>query len=101
MEEAFLCQNYTIRDFPGSPVVNNLPPMQGHRLDPWSRKIAYASGQLSLCTTSTEAQTPRAHVSQQKKPPQQGAFALQLETSCQSLQLKKALAKQQAPHSQK
>ena len=78
-------------------MVKNLPPVQGHRFDPWSRKIAYASGQLSPCTTSTEAQTPRAHVPQQKKPPQQEAFALHLERSRHSMQLKKALHNNKDP----
>ena len=31
-----------------------LLPMQGHRFNPWSRKILHAMGQLSPCTTSTE-----------------------------------------------
>ena len=29
-------------------------PMQGHRFEPWSRKIPHAAEQLSLCTATTE-----------------------------------------------
>ena len=29
-------------------------PMQGHRFEPWSRKIPHATEQLSLCATTTE-----------------------------------------------
>ena len=82
-------------------MVKNLPPMQGHRFNPWSRKIAYASGLLRPCTTSTEAQTSRAHVPQQKKPPQQEAHAPQLERSPCSSHLEKARAQQWRPSAAK
>ena len=29
-------------------------PMQGHRFEPWSRKIPHAAEQLGLCATTTE-----------------------------------------------
>ena len=37
----------TEKDFPGGPVVKNSPVNAGgHRFDPWSRKIPYATEQL-------------------------------------------------------
>ena len=41
-------------DFPESSEVKNLPANAGDKFDPWSRKIPHASGQLSLCATTTE-----------------------------------------------
>ena len=35
------------RGFPGGAVVKNPPCNVGHQLDPWSRKIPHAMGQLS------------------------------------------------------
>ena len=43
-------------DFPGGTVDKNPPANQGHRFDPWSRKILRAMEQLSLCTTTAGAQ---------------------------------------------
>ena len=43
-------------------------PMKGHGLDPWSRKIPRASGQLSLCT-ATEARAPRPRAPRQERSP--------------------------------
>ena len=43
-------------------------PKQGHRFDLCSGKIPHSLGQLSLCTTATEAKCPRARALQQKKP---------------------------------
>ena len=40
-------------DFPGDPVVKNLPAT-GHGFDPWSENIPHASGQQSPCTATTE-----------------------------------------------
>ena len=40
--------------FPESSEVKNLPANAGDKFDPWSRKIPHASGQLSLCATTTE-----------------------------------------------
>ena len=46
---------FTFMDFPGSPVVKNLPANAGgHGFDPWSGKTPPAVGQLSLCPTTTE-----------------------------------------------
>ena len=43
-----------VKGFPGSPVVEN-PEYRGHRFEPWSRKMAHASEQVSLGATVTEA----------------------------------------------
>lgn len=65
-----------------------LLPMQGHRFDPW------ATGQLSLCPTTTEpvfqnlwattaeAWGPEAQALKWGKPPQWEACLLQLEKPC-------------------
>ena len=47
-------------DFPGGPVAKNQPAMQGTWLQTLSRKISHAIGQLSQCTTATDAHMPRA-----------------------------------------
>ena len=65
-------------------------PMQETWVHPRSGKIPHAVEQLSLCTT-TAAQMPSAHASQQEKPPQ----AQELESSPHSLQPGKS------PHSNK
>jgi len=44
-------------------------PCRGNRFEPLSGKIPHATGQLSLCATTTEAHVPRAHALQQEKPP--------------------------------
>ena len=41
-----------LKDFPGGPVVLNLPAKDV--FDPWSGKIPHAMGQLSPCATTTE-----------------------------------------------
>ena len=43
--------NDTLSDFPGGPVVKNLPANAGNNFHPWSRKIPHATGQLSPATT--------------------------------------------------
>ena len=43
---------------------------RGHGFNPWSGKIPHVVGQLSLCTTNTEAHEPGDCAPQQKKPPQ-------------------------------
>ena len=43
----------------------------GHRINPWSRKIPHAGGQLSLWATATEVRVPRAWPRQEEKPGQQ------------------------------
>ena len=47
----YSCQ-YPDWDFPGGPMVKNLPPNAG--FDPWSTKIPQGMGQLSQCATTTE-----------------------------------------------
>ena len=42
-------------------------PCRGNRFEPLSRKIPHATGQLSLCSTTTEPMHSRAHALQQKK----------------------------------
>ena len=73
----------------------------GYRFDPWSGKIPHALGQLSLCTTTTEALSPRAHVPQQKKPLQIEARAPKLERNACSPHLEEAHAQQQGPSAMK
>ena len=49
----------SIQDFPGDPVVKNLPSQcRVHGFYPWSGKIPHAMGQLSPKATTTEAHTP-------------------------------------------
>ena len=45
------------KDFLHGPVVKNLLANARDMVDPWSRKIPHATGQLSLCTMTTEART--------------------------------------------
>ena len=52
---------------------------RAHAFDPWSGKIARASGQLSLCATNTEPTHPRAHAPQQERPLQREACVPPLE----------------------
>ena len=54
-------------------------PIQGHRFDSPSRKIAHASEQLSFCTTTAEP-APTACAPQQEKPPQQEGCPPQLKS---------------------
>ena len=44
----------TSEDFPGGPVVVNLPVHRGHVFHPWSGKIPLAAGQIILFVTTTE-----------------------------------------------
>ena len=48
--------NHIFRDFPGSPVVKNLPynAVDAGSIPAQGTKIPRASGQLSLCTTTTK-----------------------------------------------
>lgn len=75
--------------FPGSRVAKNLPCRAGHGIDPWFGKIPQALGQLSLCTTTTEAHMPRASAPQER-PPQGKAHAPPLGSSSCLPQLEKA-----------
>jgi len=55
-------------DFPGGPVVKNLPANAGYTgLTSWSGKIPQNSGQLHLCAVTAEAITPRTRAPQQEK----------------------------------
>ena len=79
------------RDFPGGPVVKNLPAIAedpGSIPDP-GPKIQYPMRQLGPCTATTEARVPRAHDLQWEKSPRE-ACALQLKNSPLSLELEKA-----------
>ena len=78
--------------------------MQGTWVQSLVRKISWAREQLSLlpqlphpCTATTDAHKPRAHASQQEKPPQWEAQAPQLESSPCLLQLEKACMQQWTP----
>ena len=52
-------ENNVSWDFPGDPVVKTpLANAGGPRFHAWSRKIPHATGQLSPCTITTEAQVP-------------------------------------------
>ena len=97
-------QNEDLETFPGFPSGSDgkEPACRGHRIDPRSRKIPHALGQLSLCSTATEAELqsppattteplcPRGRAPQQVKPPQWEASVLQLERSPCSPQGRKA-----------
>ena len=66
--------------------------MQGHKLDPWSRKISQATKPEPHNCWSARAQSPcSAHPG---KPPQWEARAMQLEEA-RAMQLEKARAIQQ------
>ena len=70
-------------DFPGDPVLRNLPANARHGFDPWSGKIPHATEQVSLCATTakpslqgppaatTEAHVPRACALQEEELPQE------------------------------
>ena len=61
-------------------MVKNLPAIAGgHRLDPWSRKIPQAAGQLSPWVTATEAHESWGPGSATEKPLQREARTRQLE----------------------
>ena len=79
--------------------------MQGTRVrsDAQFGKIPNALGQLSLCTTSTEACVPRVCASQQEKPPQWEAHGPRaaMESSPCLLQLEKARAAAKTQGNQK
>ena len=66
-------------DIPGGPAVMNPSPNSGAQV--WSLfwEIPHAVGQLSWCTTTTEAHMPRAHGLQQETPPRWQACTWQLE----------------------
>ena len=59
-----------VRDLPGGPVVKDPPFNAGDAgsVPGQGTKITHAMGQLSPCTTTTEAQAPRASTPQEKAP---------------------------------
>ena len=66
-------------DFAGSSLVKNLlAPVQGTWFHLWSGKILHATGQISLCATTTEAHVARACALQQEKPLRWEIHAAQL-----------------------
>ena len=71
------------------------------KFNPWCRTMPYATGQLSLFSTTPEPMCPRTHAPQQEKPPQWEACAPWLESSSNLPQLKKACAKQGRPNALK
>ena len=63
-------QEAWIRDFPGGPVVRNLPANAGNTgLIPDQELKFHMCGQLSLCVPTTELARPKAHALQEEKPP--------------------------------
>ena len=52
--------NFCLEDFPGGPVIENLPPNTGDTglIPGRGTKIPHAMGQLSLSTATTEATCP-------------------------------------------
>ena len=74
------------RDFPGGPVVKNLPSNAGDvgSIPGRGTKIPHAVGQLSLCTTTTEPTrlNQRARVPQTTEPTRSGTRAPQLQSPC-------------------
>jgi len=53
----------------GGSVIENPPANAGDKsFNPWNGRIPHAKGQLSPCTTTTEALSPRAWAPQQEKP---------------------------------
>ena len=54
--EGFMLNEISQQDFPGGPVVKNLPSNAGDpgSIPGWGTKIPHAMGQLSPCATTTE-----------------------------------------------
>ena len=69
----------------------------GHGFNPWSRKIPYATGQLSLCATTAELTNLEPVPHNSEKPPQWEAHAPQLEGGPCLPQLEKARVQQWRP----
>ena len=59
-------KNWLEGDFPGGPMVKNLPSNAGDvgSIPGWGTKIPHAVGQLSLCATTTEPACAKARVPQ-------------------------------------
>ena len=64
------CTTMWIRDFPGGPVVKNLPCNAGDTglIPGWGNKIPHTAEQLSPHITTTESSGSRAHVQQLESP---------------------------------
>ena len=75
-----------LRDFPGGPVVKNLPSNAGDAglIPGQGTKIPRATGQLSPCATTTELAclNKRARMPQTTEPMRPGAPAPQLQSPC-------------------
>ena len=67
------------------------------RVEPWSRMIPHASGQVSLSAAATGSVRPKAHALQREKPLQRDALTLPLGSRPWSLQLEEACSQQQRP----
>ena len=96
------------RNFPGGPVVKNLPANAGvvllvdmDSISGLENKIPHATWQLSSGVTTIQAHAlPRASAPQHEKPPQWEAPTLELESNPHSLQLEKAGVQQWRAHAQ-
>ena len=55
-------------EFPGGPVVKNLPANMRHGFYPWSIKIPHVMEQLSQHATATKSAPPEACALQQERP---------------------------------
>ena len=76
-----LNQKETNRDFPGGPVVNNLPYNAGDAgsIPSQGTKIPHAMGQLSPCTTTTELTAPQLEL-KTTEPTSSGTHEPQLQS---------------------
>ena len=90
-----------IQDFPGGPVVKNLPANRGDMGSITGPEIPHATEQQSLSATTTDSLHPKAHTLKQEKPEQWKACAPQLMSSPHSPQLKKAHMQQWTPSTAK
>ena len=59
-----------IQDFPGGPVVKNLPANRGDMGSIPGPEIPHATEQQSLSATTTDSLHPKAHTLKQEKPEQ-------------------------------
>ena len=97
------CGNYLKqdnRDFPGSPVVKNLPANAGDMgLIPGpGNKIPHVRGNWACEPQILKPRSPRALALQQEKPPWRKGHAAQPERSFSSWQLEKAHMEQWRPN---
>ena len=92
-------KNIESEDFPGGPVVENLPADRGHRFDPWPRKIPHTVRQLRS-PQLLKPMHPRTCALHQEKPLEWEACR-QLKSGSHSPQLEKAHMQQQRPSTAK